>query len=406
MTAVEYSVRVSPWSPERTYRAEPQFLLWKGARREGRLDYSGIREVRICKVRYFGSRATYWRCTFHYGFGRRIRLQAAHFSGLRRIEDRTAAYIPFIKKLEAWVAAANPEVVFREGRPWIAVIDAAAGRLFVLLQRSTRIVGLAAAAPVAQALMRVIGPRLKGHRVARQNLIAAFPEKSAAEIERILGEMWDNIAAIFVEYAHLDRIWKEPGAITLDAESRRLFLERDAVPGPVLMFSAHLANWELLPWALGSRKGEAAVVYRPPKIGSVERELARLRAASKATYIPANADAILRMKDVLRRGGFVGLLMDEHFSNGSDVSFFARPSRTTPIFARLARQFDCPIYGARMVRLSCGRFRLDITGPVEAPRDAAGKIDVAATTRLITEVIEGWVRDNPGQWLWLQRRWR
>ena len=41
-----------------------------------------------------------------------------------------------------------------------------------------------------------------------------------------------------------------------------------------------------------------------------------------------------------------------------------------------------------------------------APRDAAGKIDVAATTQLITGIIEGWVREHPEQWLWLQRRWR
>ncbi len=24
----------------------------------------------------------------------------------------------------------------------------------------------------------------------------------------------------------------------------------------------------------------------------------------------------------------------------------------------------------------------------------------------MTDVIEGWVRENPGQWLWMHRRWR
>ena len=24
----------------------------------------------------------------------------------------------------------------------------------------------------------------------------------------------------------------------------------------------------------------------------------------------------------------------------------------------------------------------------------------------MTRVIEGWVRENPGQWLWMHRRWR
>jgi KDO2-lipid IV(A) lauroyltransferase len=24
----------------------------------------------------------------------------------------------------------------------------------------------------------------------------------------------------------------------------------------------------------------------------------------------------------------------------------------------------------------------------------------------MTAVVEGWVRENPGQWLWMHRRWR
>lgn len=39
-------------------------------------------------------------------------------------------------------------------------------------------------------------------------------------------------------------------------------------------------------------------------------------------------------------------------------------------------------------------------------RDAEGKIDVQGTTQAITNVIEGWIREDPEQWLWLHRRWR
>jgi len=102
----------------------------------------------------------------------------------------------------------------------------------------------------------------------------------------------------------------------------------------------------------------------------------------------------------------VGMLVDEHFARGVDVSFFGRPCKATPILARLARQFDCPMHGGRMVRLPDGRFRFDITEPIPVQRDREGKIDVAATTQAISGVIEGWVRDHPEQWLWLQRRWR
>ena len=59
-----------------------------------------------------------------------------------------------------------------------------------------------------------------------------------------------------------------------------------------------------------------------------------------------------------------------------------------------------------MVRLANAKFRLNLVGPLSAPRDATGKIDVAATMQMITGMIEGWIKENPEQWLWLQRRWR
>jgi Kdo2-lipid IVA lauroyltransferase/acyltransferase len=407
----QYSFRLNPWSLEAGYQQDSEALFCKRGRQERRIQYSTIREVQVYKVRYLGSRASYWRCVLRYGRGHGVCLQAAHVLGFGRIEDRTAIYIPFIKKLEAHIAAANPGVVFREGRQWLAYWDAAVGAMFVLVQRSTRLISFNHAARASSWLMRRIGRWLKGHRIARANLVAAYPEKSAQEIDRILLGMWDNIGRLFVEYACLDRLWDfdskaEPGRIFLDENSLRRFRQLCEAKRPVLLFGAHLANWELLAWAVGCRNGEAAIVYRPPKVASVERELAKMRAHSKVAYIPANADAIFKMKQALTRGAVVGMLVDEHFARGVDVNFFGRPCTAAPILARLARHFNCPMHGGRMVRLPDGRFRFDITEPIPVQRDREGKIDVAAATQAITGVIEGWVRDHPEQWLWLQRRWR
>jgi KDO2-lipid IV(A) lauroyltransferase len=61
---------------------------------------------------------------------------------------------------------------------------------------------------------------------------------------------------------------------------------------------------------------------------------------------------------------------------------------------------------ARAIRLPDGRFRLDLTEEIPMPRDAEGQIDVDAATQAMNTVIEGWVREHPGQWLWMHRRWR
>lgn len=86
--------------------------------------------------------------------------------------------------------------------------------------------------------------------------------------------------------------------------------------------------------------------------------------------------------------------------------YFGHPCKVNPMLALFARRFECPIYGARVVRLPGERFRFDLTEPLIPPRDADGRIDVAATMQLITSVIEGWVREHPEQWFWIHRRWR
>jgi Kdo2-lipid IVA lauroyltransferase/acyltransferase len=105
-------------------------------------------------------------------------------------------------------------------------------------------------------------------------------------------------------------------------------------------------------------------------------------------------------------GSSVGLLIDQHFADGTDVLFFGRPCKANPMLARLARKYDFPVRGSRAVRLPDGRLRLEVTDALNLPRDAEGKVDVAATMQLMTWVVEGWVREHPEQWLWLHRRWR
>jgi KDO2-lipid IV(A) lauroyltransferase len=121
--------------------------------------------------------------------------------------------------------------------------------------------------------------------------------------------------------------------------------------------------------------------------------------------IPVGRGAAQSIYRALREGCVVGMLADQH-SAGVVVRFFDRPCVVSSTIGRLARQFNCPIYGARSIRLPGGRFAFELTEALDPPRDAEGNISVTATMQMITSVIECWVREHPEQWLWLHRRWR
>ena len=263
------------------------------------------------------------------------------------------------------------------------------------------------------AFMRVLGPWLKEHRIGRANLAAAFPEKSESEIETILSGVWDNLGRVAAEFAHIDRLRileppKEPvGDIVYTPETEEGFhrLRRDGKPA--LIFAAHLANWELPALIAAKFDLDATVVYRRPNISAVSDAVIAIRKGSMGTLVPTDLDAPLRLARVLEAGGHVAMLVDQHYENGVDVTFFGRRCKANPFIARLARHVDCPIHGTRVVRLpDRHRFRVDLSPPVEPRRDGEGKLDIGGTMQAITSVIEAWVREHPEQWLWLHRRWR
>jgi Kdo2-lipid IVA lauroyltransferase/acyltransferase len=263
------------------------------------------------------------------------------------------------------------------------------------------------------ALMRRIGPLLPEHRIGRDNLRAAFSQKSDAEIEQILSGAWDNLGRIAVEFAHLDEFRLEglgppvPDMITYTPETAERYQHIIHGEKPTLGFAAHLANWELPAVVVKALGVEAAVLYRRPNIAPVNDVIVKLREPLMGQLISTGLSAPVQLARLAQAGVHIGMLVDQHYTKGVEVIFFGRRCMANPLIALLARQTECPIRGLRVVRKPDGNsFAVDVTDPLEPPRDAEGKIDVGRTMQAITSVIEGWVREHPEQWLWLHRRWR
>ena len=290
--------------------------------------------------------------------------------------------------------------------------DAVVGALAIGVLKTVRMVDPDKMSDFGGSMMRRIGPLLPESRIGRANLVAAFPEKSEADIEAILRGCWDNLGRMGAEFAHLDRLWsydrEDPtrGRIELAQPDIERFHKLLDDGKPALIFAAHLANWELPALAAVAHGLDSAVLYRRPNIGAVDRAIRDMRSLKMTTLIPSGRGASVHIAGVLARGGHVGLLVDQQYRRGTDVTFFGRATRANPLIARLARNIECPIHGVRVMRLPDHRFRIELTEALDPPRDAEGKIDVAATMQAITAIVERWIRERPHEWLWVHQRWR
>ncbi|MGH6677664.1 MAG: lipid A biosynthesis lauroyl acyltransferase, partial [Bradyrhizobium sp.] len=228
----------------------------------------------------------------------------------------------------------------------------------------------------------------------------------------ILAGVWDNLGRIGAEFAHLDHIWDheedhpERGRIELAPDTRARFHHLRLDGKPALIFASHLANWELPAVAAVAHGLDTAILYRRPNIASADRIIQTMRQVKMGTLIPAGRDAPLRLAEALQRGQHVAMLVDQYLTSGVEVTFFGRKTRANPTLARLLRQVECPVHGVRIIRQPGHRFRTELTEEIAPVRDASGRIDVQGMTQAITTVIEGWIREQPEQWLWLHRRWR
>ena len=409
MPDLSYRERAHFFARERIYRLGDDALEIVAGGRCRTLPYRDIEQIEAVSVRLLGGSAPFQRWIIRPERGAPLPLTAATRDGLR-VTDRRTAWNAFARELHSRILAANPEVYFVEGRPLYNRAGGLGGKLVVRMFRAVRRIGPDRCADICAWFARRIGPLTRGHRRALEQLAIAFPEKTDAERRRIAVGMWDNLARTIVEYSQLETFWQhdpahpERSRIVRTPENTRIWEDIKRANRPTLHFSLHIANWELAAIA-GVGYVRCLIPYRRMKNRAFTEELVRIRVAAGITPIAAGAAMIAEIKREFGPGDGLGMLIDQRYAHGIEVEFFGRPTLLNPLFARLARIYDCPIYGSRIIRRPDRRFGYEIV-PVEPVRDARGRVDVHATTQAFASLMERWIREHPDQWMWLHRIWR
>jgi KDO2-lipid IV(A) lauroyltransferase len=261
----------------------------------------------------------------------------------------------------------------------------------------------------ADRVARRIGPWIGRHNVAVANLRKAYPQKSDREIQAIASDMWGNMARLAAEYVFLDALFDydpkatKPGRVEVRGVDH--FVEIAGEQKPHIIFTGHLGNFELLPVAAATFGMNITALFRPPNNPYLADYILSTRRSTMGALLPSSTGASFALAAILENGGNIGVLVDQKFSGGVETTFFGRPCESNRVLGTLARHYDCDVYPARCMRLPGNRFRLEIEDKLALPRTPDGSVDVRATTQLLNDVVERWVREDPGQWMWFHKRW-
>jgi KDO2-lipid IV(A) lauroyltransferase len=274
-----------------------------------------------------------------------------------------------------------------------AVLAWLAGAVFAGL----RGLGLRRASALGGAVLSALGPFTPRHKRVMANLALAFPQRDAAWHRAVARDAWENLGRTACEYVHLAEL---AASAEMSPESQAALARLRADPRPKLAMAAHLANWEVpavIMHAAGERSG---IIYRTPNNARIAEMVRAMREPIMGRLIPATLAAPRSIHAMLRDGVGIGMLIDQHFSRGMRVEFMGTDVLANPLLAHLAARYGIAVYGMRAVRLPGGGLRAVLEGPYDLPADIPGAVQA------MNDIIARWVREHPGDWLWMHRRWR
>lgn len=251
---------------------------------------------------------------------------------------------------------------------------------------------------------RTLGPRFGVNKKGFKNLQIAFPEKTHKEHEAILLGMWDNLGRVIAEYPHLER---------LAANNTRFInvehLEKAVKDGNGAVFaSAHFGNWEVsVPAVYKLYHYKIASTYRAPNNPWTDKMLYRIRTLNGALHAHSkSAEGGRGMMQDIRNKGMIGILVDQKYNEGVAMPFFKHLAMTNPIFVRFPQKFKCALLPCVCRRIDGCNFEVTLYPQVNVFDEQGQPRSVEHVIANIHELLEGWIREHPEQWLWIHKRWK
>ena len=262
-----------------------------------------------------------------------------------------------------------------------------------------------AASDLGAKLAQSIGPWTGAHRTAMRNLARAYPDWTEADRERTLAAAWDNLGRTTAEYAVIPRLARDGWQQRISVSGHEPLAELGRAGKPALLFSGHLGNWEIIPLALSRLARPLTIVYRPLNNREVDAMIGEVREAYTAGMAPKGAAGARLILKALGRDAHVFLVVDQKINAGMEIPFFGRGAFTGPAIALFAMRFGCPVFPVRCVRTDRCRFEVRVEAPWTFEGSDSDEAAVRAALTRINARLEDWIREHPGQWLWMHKRW-
>ena len=271
-----------------------------------------------------------------------------------------------------------------------------------------KIIGLKNASNLGGVLGRFIGPFFRSKNITKQNIKIGLGNLDEKRETEIINAMWSNIGRTFAEYAFLKNFKFDKTNFSHIKINGTNYLEQIKKNNePVIFYSGHFANFELMAMELDKFGIKAAAIYRPLNNFLLNPIMEYLR----MKYICPNQipKGRMGMREIISRvkdGYSIALMVDQRVGEGLRIPFFNKPAHTTTVPAQLALKYNCRLVPIFLERKEGINFEMTVHEPYEIQKTGDTDQDTKSITLKINQLIEKMIIKNPTQWLWSHNRWK
>jgi len=270
-------------------------------------------------------------------------------------------------------------------------------------------------APAAYRIGRSFGKI--AYRLARDlrrtgmiNLRLAFPEKTEEERARLLRECFDSLGRELGLFSQMASRSREELRDLIEVQGFENLEKARAERGDRLIYyTGHLGAWEMTSFGVSVLGYPLTFLVRRLDNPKIEQFVdgVRTKFGNKTVDKLSAARSMLK---ILRTGeNALGLLPDLNTLDDEAifVDFFGVPAATTFVIAKLAVRTKTPLipFFAPWSEEK-GKYLLIVEPPVPAEYTGDEEADVRRVTEQVTRRVEDQIRQYPGQWLWIHKRWK
>ena len=249
-------------------------------------------------------------------------------------------------------------------------------------------------------MAHVLSPLFGANRRMRENLVRVWPDMTQAEQKRICTEVSINTARLMFENFFPDEFVAHARRADFTGPGKARLLARLAAQEPVILVSGHFGNFQCVRVLLQEMGYPSAGIYRPMNNAFTNaRYVANLARIARPNFSRGMRGTKELLKH-LRRGGSIALLNDQAAYEGKELRFMGHPALTMTSAAEFALKYGAEIYPCYGIRLENG---VDFRVEVEEPVPEGDALDM---TQALNDSLEARVRQHPGQWFWMHRRWK